>query len=75
MIALRLWEPLIITVIAESTFTTLVLVYLAKGHRIEYFFKSIATIPIRYTLVIVDAITMIRFLFDLFIFKDRSWRK
>jgi len=75
MIALRLWEPLLVTVAAEATFTTLVLVYLAKGHRIEYFFKSIATIPIRYALVLVDAYTMIRFLLDLFIFKDRSWRK
>jgi glycosyltransferase involved in cell wall biosynthesis len=75
MIALRLWEPLVITVIAESIFTTLVLVYLAKGHRIEYFFKSILTIPIRYALVLIDAYTMIRFLLDLLIFKDRSWRK
>jgi len=75
MIALRLWEPLLITVIAESTFTILVLVYLANGHRIEYFFKALITTPIRYALVFVDAFTMIGFLFDLFILKDRSWRK
>lgn len=75
MIILRLWEPLLITIVAESTFTICVLVYLAKGHRIEYFFKALVTTPIRYALVFVDAYTILRFLADIFIFKNRSWRK
>jgi glycosyltransferase involved in cell wall biosynthesis len=75
MIAMRLWEPLIITIAAESAFTICVLVYLAKGHRIEYFFKALITTPIRYALVFVDAYTILRFLADIFIFKNRGWRK
>jgi glycosyltransferase involved in cell wall biosynthesis len=75
MIAMKLWEPLIITIAAESTFTICVLVYLAKGHRIEYFFKALITTPIRYALVLVDAYTILRFLADIFIFKNRGWRK
>jgi glycosyltransferase involved in cell wall biosynthesis len=75
MIAMKLWEPLAITIVAESLFTICILVYLAKGHRFEYFFKALITTPIRYALVFVDAYTILRFLADIFIFKNRGWRK
>ncbi len=75
MLLLRLWEPLFITIAAESTLTICILVYLAKGHRLEYLFKAIVTTPIRYALVFVDVFTIFKFLLDVFIFKNRGWRK
>jgi len=75
MILMGLWEPLAITIAAESTLTIGILVYLARGHRVEYFFKALITTPIRYALVFVDIFTISKFLADVFIIKDRAWRK
>ena len=75
MILMRLWEPLAITIAAESTLTIGILVYLARGHRVEYFFKALITTPIRYALVFVDIFTISKFLADVFIIKNRGWRK
>lgn len=75
MVGFRLWMPLFITILFESLITISVLVYLAKGHRFEYLVKAIVTTPIRYALVLVDIYTIIRFLLDVFVFKNRKWRK
>ena len=41
MILLQLWEPLAITLLAETAVGTGILVTVAKGHRLEYFFKGL----------------------------------
>ena len=75
LIVMRLWEPLLITVALETSFTICILMYLAKGHRVEYFFKALISTPIRYGLVFVDSVTFLIFLSDVFIFRNRKWRK
>ncbi|MFP5409678.1 MAG: glycosyltransferase family 2 protein [Gammaproteobacteria bacterium] len=75
MIILQLWEPLAITLIAETLVATTVLAVAAKGRRIEYFFKGLLVTPLRYAVLLFDLITIGRFAADLWIFRNRRWRK
>jgi glycosyltransferase involved in cell wall biosynthesis len=75
MILLRLWEPLAITLIAETAMATGILVTVAKGHRLEYLFKGLLVTPLRYAVLLFDLITIGRFAADLWIFRNRRWRK
>jgi glycosyltransferase involved in cell wall biosynthesis len=75
MILLQLWEPLAITLIAETTFTTSLLVLVARGRRLEYFFKSLMVMPLRYAALLFDLVTIGRFAADLWIFRNRRWHK
>jgi hypothetical protein len=47
----------------------------AKGHRLEYFFKGLLITPLRYAVLLFDLITVGRFAADLWIFRNRRWRK
>lgn len=75
MIILQMWEPLAITLLAETAVSTAILVALAKGHRLEYFFKGLLVTPLRYAVLLFDLITVGRFAADLWIFRNRRWRK
>lgn len=75
MIILQLWEPLAITLIAETLVATTVLAVVAKGRRLEYFFKGLLVTPLRYAVLLFDLITIGRFAADLWIFRNRRWRK
>jgi glycosyltransferase involved in cell wall biosynthesis len=75
MILLQLWEPLAITLIAETAVATGILVTVAKGRRLEYFFKGLLVTPLRYAVLLFDLITIGRFAADLWIFRNRRWRK
>ncbi len=75
MILLGLWEAVSITVLAEVVITTLVLTYVAKGQRAEYFFKGLAATPIRYMSLFYDWVTVGRFAKDIWISKNTKWRK
>ncbi len=75
MILLGLWEELSVTVMAEILVTTGVLVYIAKGRRLEYFMKGLAATPIRYMSLFYDWITVGRFAKDIWITKNTQWRK
>ncbi len=75
MILLQMWEPLAITLIAETAIATGILVALTKGHRLEYFFKGLLVTPLRYAALLFDLITIGRFAADLWIFRNRRWRK
>ena len=75
MILLKLWEPLAITLIAETAVATGILVSVAKGHRLEYFFKGLLVTPLRYAVLLFDLVTIGRFAADLWIFRNRRWRK
>lgn len=75
MIILQMWEPLAITLLAETAVSTAILVWLAKGHRLEYFFKGLLVTPLRYAVLLFELITIGRFAADLWIFRNRRWRK
>jgi len=70
-----LWEPLAITLIAETAVATGILVTVAKGHRLEYFFKGLLVTPLRYAVLLFELVTIGRFAADLWIFRNRRWRK
>jgi len=75
MLILQLWEPLAITVVAETAVSTAVLTYVAKGERLAMFFKSLVVTPIRYASLLFDLFTMSWFVKDLWITRNRRWRK
>ena len=75
MVLLGNWEGLMITVCAETLLTVAALMIAMKGQRLEYLVKGIAITPIRYALLITELVTIARFASDLWVTKNRSWRK
>lgn len=69
------WEAFWVTVACESLIGLTALVLVTKGHRIQYFFKGLAVIPVRYVLLASELVTLARFAVDLWITKNRKWRK
>ena len=75
MLLLGHWEALWVTVAAESAIGLTALVLVMKGQRIQYFFKGLAVIPLRYVMIASELVTIGRFATDLWITKNRNWRK
>ena len=75
MLLLRQWEALFVTIGAESVIALAALVLITKGERLQYFFKGLAVIPMRYVLIVSELVTVARFAVDLWISKNRKWRK
>jgi hypothetical protein len=75
MMILGWWEALGITIAIETTLAILFLTLIAKGHRLEYFFKGILLTPIRYAVLMSDLFVFGRFIVDIWILKNRKWRK
>lgn len=75
MVILRMWEPLVVTLVAEMLLALAVLLAVSPGDRIATFFKGIAITPLRYLLIAYDFITIGRFAIDLWITGNRKWRK
>lgn len=75
MVALRMWEPLAVTMIAEMIVSLTVLVVTSKGQRLSMFLKGLIVTPVRYVLMVADTFTMLRFAIDLWITGNRKWRK
>src|SRR5262249_39077851 len=75
LMILRNWEGLIVTVAAETAVCLAALVAVTKGQRLEYLAKGLLATPIRYALMMSELFTIGRFAVDLWISKDRSWRK
>jgi hypothetical protein len=75
MILFQWWEPLLITLVAEATISIGILVYINKGQRWKYLIKGIAATPIRYVSLMTDLFVFIKFLIDVYILKDKRWRK
>ena len=46
-----------------------------QGQPGQSFFKGLAIIPLRYALVVMELVTLARFASDLWITKNRNWRK
>jgi hypothetical protein len=49
--------------------------FVMKGRRMEMLLKGIAVTPVRYALLGSELITIARFASDLWITKNRKWRK
>lgn len=75
MTILKLWIPLAITVVAETLVCVSALALISKPHRFQYFLKGILIVPLRYSSLLYDLYTIMRFASDLWIFKSRKWRK
>jgi glycosyltransferase involved in cell wall biosynthesis len=75
MLLLQQWEALLVTVAAESVVALAALVLVTKGERVQYFFKGLAIVPLRYVLIASELVTVVRFAVDLWITKNRKWRK
>ena len=75
MILLQLWEPLAVTLLAESALAVGLLTWAARGRRLEYLGKGLAVTPLRYGVLLFDLVTIGRFAFDLWISRNRRWRK
>jgi hypothetical protein len=75
MLILGRWEALGVTMIAETLVCMMALALVMKGKRLEYALKAAAVTPIRYALIGTELITIGRFATDLWITRNRSWRK
>ena len=75
MLLLGHWEAFWVTLACESLFGLTALVIVTKGQRVQYFFKGLAVIPVRYALIATELVTLGRFATDLWITKNRKWRK
>jgi glycosyltransferase involved in cell wall biosynthesis len=75
MAILQWWEPLAVTVAAETAVCLFALALITKGRRLEYMFKGMVITPIRYGLLALELITLGRFATDLWITGNRKWRK
>jgi glycosyltransferase involved in cell wall biosynthesis len=75
MMILGHWEAFWVTIACESLIGLTALVLVTKGHRVQYFFKGLAVIPVRYALLASELVTLGRFATDLWITKNRKWRK
>jgi hypothetical protein len=72
---LQFWVPLLITLGLEVLLYACVIATMHKGHRIKNFFKAIVFTPIRYSQILFDLVVIGRFMIDLWVTKDRRWRK
>jgi hypothetical protein len=69
------WEGLLITVCAETFLTVTALVVVMKNRRLECLIKGIAVTPIRYALLAFELVTIARFASDVWLTRNRRWRK
>jgi hypothetical protein len=75
MVLLAAWEPLLITIGAETLLTVTALAMVMKRRWLEYFVKGIAVTPLRYGLLLSELATIGRFARDLWLTGNRRWRK
>jgi hypothetical protein len=75
MAILQLWEPLAVTIIAETAVSAFAFSLVMKRRRLEYIAKTILVTPIRYALLGFELVTIGRFAADLWLTGNRKWRK
>ncbi len=75
MLLTRNWGGLGLTVGLETAVALFALALVTKGHRWQYFFKGLAVVPIRYLLIGSELVTLGRFTTDLWLTRERRWRK
>ncbi len=76
MLILGWWEVLVVTILAETAVSLVIMAFVApRGRRLELMAKGILIAPIRYFSLFYDLLTSLRFAIDVWIKKDRRWRK
>lgn len=76
MLVMGKWMFLLLTILLESVFAVAILTLVAPwGHKWEFLGKGIMITPIRYSALVYDFTTTVRFATDLWIRKDKRWRK
>ena len=75
LLLLRNWYGLALSVIAETTFSLTVLFLVARGERLRYVLKGLLVAPLRYALLLADGVTIGWFAIELWISRNRKWRK
>lgn len=75
LILLQYWQILLITIVVETSFRALFILFLTKTNRFRHFFNTFLFSPIHYAQVLFDLAVLARFMFDLWITKNRHWRK
>lgn len=69
------WEALGLTLLVETVLVVSILTIVSKGHRLEFLLKGLLMTPVRYLYILSDIVTLGRFASDLWIRKNRQWRK
>jgi hypothetical protein len=69
------WHGVTLTVLVETLICVSALVAVTKGRRLEYLAKGVAVTPIRYALIASELVTLSRFASDIWLTKNRKWRK
>ncbi len=74
-IILGKWEVLGLTILAEVTLYTLIIGIMHKNKRVRNILKSLCLTPLRYLYLALDFFVTLNFAKDLWITKNREWRK
>lgn len=75
MLILKLWEPLAVTLAAETLISVGLLTTVSTGRRVRMFFQGILVTPLRYASLLFDLVTISRFAGDVWFTRNRRWRK
>jgi glycosyltransferase involved in cell wall biosynthesis len=75
MMLLKMWDGLAVTMVAETVLAVGILMIISKGQRLESLAKGILITPLRYAILAFDMVTIGRFAGDLWLTKNRRWRK
>ena len=75
MCILGFWLPLIITLGAEVLLYAFIITFMHKNRRIRNFLKAILYTPIRYSQIMFELVVIGKFMVDLWVTKNRRWRK
>lgn len=76
LLLMQQWEALIVTAVAETVLSLAILTWVApSGTRLRYLLTGALVTPIRYSALLFDVTTIIRFAGDIWMRKDNRWRK
>ena len=75
LIILRAWEALLLGIGAEVILYTIIIFIMHKNRRIRNVLKALLFTPIRYSQLLFDLFVMCKFVIDLWVTKNRKWRK
>lgn len=71
----QMWETLLWTVVIESAVAIFLLAIAARRKWFIYIFKGILLAPFRYIVALYDFFIILRFAADIWIFRNKKWRK
>ncbi|MDP3558943.1 MAG: glycosyltransferase [Legionellaceae bacterium] len=75
LIILQYWLTLLATIGSEVALYAIIIATMHKNRRFRNFFKAILFTPIRYSQIMFDIVVLGKFMSDLWITKNRRWRK